>query len=200
MRILGLTGGIGMGKTTVANMLRRAGFPVYDSDAMVHRLQGPNGKAVAAMGRLVPEALTKDDKGRPTLDRPALRQAVSNNPELIKCFEKIVHPLVFEERNRFLACCRRQGEKWVVLDVPLLFETGGDRQCDKVVVVSAPRRTQVKRIARRRGMTVADAERMIARQMPDHEKRRRADVIIHTGLSMADTRREVRALVRSLRT
>ncbi|NHN87462.1 dephospho-CoA kinase [Acetobacter conturbans] len=199
MKILGLTGGMGMGKTTVAAMLRRAGFPVFDSDATVHRLQGPNGKAVAAMGRLVPAALMTDCEGRETLDRQALRKAVMADSKLIHDFEKIIHPLVFEARNEFLKHYRRKGSAWVVLDVPLLFETGGHRKCDKVAVVSAPRRTQAKRIARRRGMTIPEAERMIARQMPDREKRCRADVVIHTGLSKADTRRQVRTLIREMR-
>ncbi|MCE0742395.1 dephospho-CoA kinase [Acetobacter sicerae] len=199
MKVLGLTGGIGMGKTTVARMLSRAGFPVFDSDATVHRLQGPGGDAVLPIGKLIPAALVKNAHGELSLDRQELRKAVMAHPDLIKQLEKVIHPLVFAARDRFLRRCRRKGTDWVVIDVPLLFETGGDRRCDRVVVVSAPRRTQVARIARRRGMTSAEAQRMIARQMPDHEKRRRADVVIRTGLSMADTRREVRALIREMR-
>ncbi|NHN90505.1 dephospho-CoA kinase [Acetobacter sicerae] len=199
MKVLGLTGGIGMGKTTVARMLSRAGFPVFDSDATVHRLQGPGGDAVLLIGKLIPAALVKNARGEFSLDRQELRKAVMAHPDLIKQLEKIIHPLVFAARDRFLRRCRHKGTDWVVIDVPLLFETGGDRRCDRVVVVSAPRRTQIARIARRRGMTPAEAQRMIARQMPDHEKRRRADVVIRTGLSMADTRREVRALIREMR-
>lgn len=199
MKILGLTGGMGMGKTTVANMLRKAGFPVFDSDAAVHRLQGPNGKLVAALGALVPGALLHDAQGTPALDRKALRAAVVETPGLIKQFENIIHPAVFEERNSFLRRERRKGTRWVVLDVPLLFETGGDAGCDRVAVVSAPKNTQLRRIARRRGMSQADAARMIARQMTDREKRRRADVVIRTGLSMADTRRAVRKLIGEMR-
>ncbi|MCH4090484.1 dephospho-CoA kinase [Acetobacter sp.] len=199
MKILGLTGGIGMGKTTVARLLGRAGFPVFDSDATVHQLQGAGGAAVLPIGRLIPAALVKNAQGQFSLDRQELRKAVMHNPDLIRQLEKIIHPLVFAARDRFYTRCRRRGADWVIIDVPLLFETGGEKQCDRVVVVSAPRRTQVARIARRRGMTQAEAQRMIARQMPDHEKRRRADVIIRTGLSMADTRREVRALIREMR-
>lgn len=199
MKVLGLTGGIGMGKTTVARMLSHAGFPVFDSDATVHRLQGPGGAAVLPIGKLIPAALVKNAHGQLSLDRQELRKAVMAHPDLIKQLEKIIHPLVFAARDRFFKRCRRRGVDWVVIDVPLLFETGGERQCDKVAVVSAPSRTQVARIARRRGMTPTEAQRMIARQMPDHEKRRRADVVIRTGLSMADTRREVRALIREMR-
>ena len=199
MKVLGLTGGMGMGKTTVARMFRQAGVPVFDSDATVHRLQGPGGAAVVPIGKLVPAALVRNADGEFSLDRQELRKAVMAQPALIRQLEKIIHPLVFAARDRFFTRCRRRGVDWVVIDVPLLFETGGDARCDRVVVVSAPRRTQVRRIARRRSMSPAEAARMIARQMPDHEKRRRADVVINTGLSMAHTRREVRALVRELR-
>ncbi|NHO31032.1 dephospho-CoA kinase [Acetobacter fallax] len=206
MKILGLTGGIGMGKTTVARMLRQGGFPVFDSDAEVHRLQGPGGAAVEAIGRLVPAALVAGQgtnaRGRlagASLDRAILRQAVMADRKLIRLLEHILHPLVFAARARFLRCCRHRGVRWAVLDVPLLFETGGDRRCDLVVVVSAPRQTQIRRIARRRGMSMSEAARMIALQMPDCEKRRRADVVIRTGLSLADTRAQVRALIRTLR-
>ncbi len=207
MKILGLTGGIGMGKTTVARMLQQAGFPVFDSDLEVHRFQGPGGAAVGAIGRLVPSALIPaegaDEHGhpaiRPSLNRAALRQAVMDDPTLIRSLERILHPLVFAARDRFLRRCRRRGAPWVVLDVPLLFETGGNRRCDCVVVVSAPHQTQVRRIARRRGMTTAEAARMIALQMPDSEKRRRADIVIRTGLSLADTRAQVRSLIRQMK-
>lgn len=198
MKILGLTGGMGMGKSTVARMFREAGLPVFDSDATVHRLQGPGGAAVESIGKLVPDALHLSGR-QSTLDRGALRKAVVADPTLMRELEKIVHPLVFAARDRFLKCCRRRGCDWVVLDVPLLFETRGDKRCDKVVVVSAPRRTQIKRIARRRSLNAVETQRLIARQMPDREKRRRADVVIRTGLSFADTRKQVKALIRELR-
>lgn len=201
MKILGLTGGMGMGKTTVARMFRRAGFPVFDSDAAVHRLQGPGGAAVDAIARLVPAALLPahaqgEKEVGAAIDRAVLRKAVMADPALIGKLEKILHPLVFAARDRFLTRCRRRGVRWVVLDVPLLFETGGEKRCDLVVVVSAPRLTQIRRIARRRSMGAVEAARMIARQMPDSEKRRRADVVIRTGLSILDTRRQVNRLVR----
>ncbi|MBV1836406.1 dephospho-CoA kinase [Acetobacter estunensis] len=198
MKILGLTGGMGMGKSTVARMFREAGLPVFDSDATVHRLQGPGGAAVKSIGKLVPDALHISE-GQSTLDRGVLRKAVVADPTLMWELEKIVHPLVFAARDRFLKRCRRRGCDWVVLDVPLLFETGGDKRCDKVVVVSAPRRTQIKRIARRRSLNAVETQRLIARQMSDREKRRRADVVIRTGLSFADTRKQVKALIRELR-
>ncbi|GBR11330.1 dephospho-CoA kinase [Acetobacter oeni] len=206
MKILGLTGGIGMGKTTVARMLKQAGFPVFDSDAEVHRLQGPGGEAVQAVGHLIPSALIpgtdpglrKHPSGA-SLSRTALRQAIMADPSLIRSLEKILHPMVFAARDRFLRRCRYRGVHWAVIDVPLLFETGTDRRCNRVAVVSAPHATQVRRIAQRRSMSRTEAARMIALQMPDCEKRRRADVVIRTGLSMADTRAQVRALIRQLR-
>ncbi|GBQ97519.1 dephospho-CoA kinase [Acetobacter nitrogenifigens DSM 23921 = NBRC 105050] len=201
MKIIGLTGGMGMGKTTVAGMFRRAGFPVFDSDQEVHRLQGPGGRAVGAIARLVPDALRPGAPGGKgdSIDRSALRRAVIGDGSLIAKLEAILHPMVFASRKKFLAACRRARFPWVVVDVPLLFETGADRACDVTVVVSAPRTTQIRRIARRRGMSLADAERLIARQMPDREKRRRADRVIRSGLSKTDTALQVRRLVRELR-
>ncbi|MBB2170136.1 dephospho-CoA kinase [Gluconacetobacter aggeris] len=194
MRILGLTGGIGMGKSTVARMLRRAGFPVFDADAAVHALQAPGGRALPAIGRLVPGSVRDG-----MLDRAVLRRAAVADRAVLKGLERIIHPMVRQERDRFLARARRAGHSWAVLDVPLLFETGGDRLCDRVAVVSAPPEVQAYRVARRRGMAPAEVAAVIARQMPDREKRRRADDVIRTGLSRNDTMRRVRRLVARLR-
>ncbi|GAA4484049.1 dephospho-CoA kinase [Gluconacetobacter asukensis] len=194
MRILGLTGGIGMGKSTVARMLRRAGFPVFDADAAVHALQAPGGRALPAIGRLVPGSVRDG-----VLDRAVLRRAAVADRAVLKGLERIIHPMVRQERDRFLARARRAGHSWAVLDVPLLFETGGDRLCDRVAVVSAPPEVQAYRVAKRRGMGPAEVAAVIARQMPDREKRRRADDVICTGLSRNDTIRRVRRLVARLR-
>jgi len=193
MRVLGLTGGIGMGKTTVAAMMRARGLPVFDADRTVHELQKPGGRAVAAIAALVPQAVQGE-----TIDRPALRAAVIGNPALMRGLEQILHPMVRQARARFLAACRRRGVRWAVLDIPLLIETGADRLCDLVVVVSAPRRVQRQRVARRGGMSAVQADRIIARQMPDRRKRVHADVVIDTGCALMCTRRQVQALVRNL--
>ncbi|ACI53111.1 dephospho-CoA kinase [Gluconacetobacter diazotrophicus PA1 5] len=194
MRVLGLTGGIGMGKSTVARMLRSAGFPIFDADAAVHALQAPGGRALPAIARLVPGSVHDG-----VLDRAVLRRAAIANPAILKGLERILHPMVRQDRDRFLARARRAGHSWAVLDVPLLFETGGERACDRVVVVSAPPDVQKHRVARRRGMAPDQVAAVIARQMPDREKRRRADDVIQTGLSRADTIRRVRRLVARLR-
>ncbi|GAN98287.1 dephospho-CoA kinase [Komagataeibacter xylinus NBRC 13693] len=194
MRVLGLTGGIGMGKSTTAALLKRAGMRVFDADAAVAALQAPHGAALPAIGRLVPGSVHDD-----VLDRAVLRQAALSDPVVMRGLEGIIHPLVRRARQRFLARARRDGCRWVVLDVPLLFETGTDRICDRVVVVSAPASIQRQRVLRRGRMTPAQIDAVIARQMPDAERRRRADVIIETGLSRHETVRQVRRLLYALR-
>ncbi|MBO1323835.1 dephospho-CoA kinase [Acetobacter sp. TBRC 12305] len=191
MKILGLTGGMGMGKSTVAAMLERAGMPVFDADAQVRRLQSEPGPVLSAMARLVPDAMIGGK-----LDRAALRRAVMARPQLLARLEAIIHPQVRAARARFLARHRRRGTRWVVLDIPLLFETGGDRLCDHVLVVSAPRWVQARRVAARRGMTPAEARKLMARQMPDARRRLRADTILRTGRALGDTKRQVRQFVR----
>jgi dephospho-CoA kinase len=198
VKVLGLTGGIGMGKSTAAKALRRAGLLVFDADACVHALQGPNGKALPAIAALVPNAVRE---GR--LDRAALRRAAVADPGVFRALERIIHPLVRAERNRFLQRARRQGRRWAVLDIPLLFEIagpGGPRArrpdgYDLIAVVSAPRSVQLERVRRRRSMTRAEADAIIRRQMPDREKRRRADVVIRTGLSRWHGLTQVRRLL-----
>ncbi|WP_323990891.1 MULTISPECIES: dephospho-CoA kinase [Nguyenibacter] len=194
MRVLGLTGGIGMGKSTVARLLGTAGFAVFDADAAVHALQAPGGRALPAIADLVPGSVRDG-----VLDRAVLRRAALADPQIMRGLERIIHPMVRQERMRFLARARRRGRSWAVLDIPLLFETGGDRACDRVAVVSAPRDVQISRIARRRHVSADQAAALIARQMPDREKRRRADDVILTGLSRGDTVRRVRRLVARLR-
>jgi dephospho-CoA kinase len=178
MKVVGLTGGIGMGKSTAAAAFRRAHIPVFDADAAVHRLQARGGRAVRAIEAAFPGAIRDG-----AVDRTRLREAVLGNPEALKRLERILHPMVEQEERAFVARARRRGEPVVVLDIPLLFETRGDRRVDKIVVVSAPRSVQMARVRKRRRMTPADIAAVIARQMPDEEKRRRADVVIRTGLS-----------------
>ncbi|MBS1000429.1 dephospho-CoA kinase [Acetobacter persici] len=194
MKIIGLTGGMGMGKSTVAALFRQAGIPVFDADAVVRALQADHGAALGPIAALVPEAVTDGH-----LDRAVLRRAVSETPGLLRQLEAVLHPMVRAARQVFLRRCRRQGARCVLLDIPLLFETGGQRVCDQVLVVSAPPRQQAERVARRRGLPKAEARRLMARQMPDAKKRRLADTVIDTGVSLAATRRQVRALIKGLK-
>lgn len=194
MRILGLTGGIGMGKSTAAATFRRHGVPVFDADAAVHRLQAKGGRAVAPIGRAFPGTLRDG-----AVDREALRRAVLGDRAALARLERIVHPLVRDEERRFLARARRAGRRLVVLDIPLLFETRGEARCDAVVVVSAPAATQRARVLRRPGMTPERLAAILARQTPDAEKRRRADHVIRTGLSRAHARRAIRRLLERYR-
>jgi dephospho-CoA kinase len=194
LRIIGLTGGIGMGKSTAAAAFRRARIPVFDADLAVHRLQAKGGRAV----RLIEAAFPGTTRQGAT-NRAALRAAVLGNPQALTRLEHVLHPMVEAEERAFIGRARRAGKRAVVLDIPLLFETKGEKRVDTVVVVSAPRAIQIQRVAQRRGMTKADVEAVIARQMPDAEKRRRADLVLRTGLSRAYTLRVLRRFIRSLR-
>jgi dephospho-CoA kinase len=194
VRIIGLTGGMGMGKSTAAAAFRRAGIPVFDADATVHRLQAKGGRAVRAIEMAFPGTIRDG-----AVDRTALREAVLGNPDALTHLEHILHPMVEAEERAFVARARRAGKPAVVLDIPLLFETKGDRRVDTVVVVSAPLAIQIHRVGLRRRMSKADIAAVIARQMPDREKRKRADVVIQTGLSRAHTLRALRRFIRTLR-
>jgi dephospho-CoA kinase len=193
MIVLGLTGGIGMGKSTAAAAFRRARIPVFDADAAVHRLQARGGRAVWAIEAAFP-GMVRDG----AIDRMALRQAVLGKPDALARLEGILHPMVQREERAFVAQGRRRGNRVVVLDIPLLFETGGDARVDRVVVVSAPRSVQMQRVRGRRRMNAADIAAVIARQMPDSEKRRRADVVVHTGLSRHHSLRTLSRLIREV--
>lgn len=182
MRVLGLTGGMGAGKSTVARLLRRAGWPVFDADAEVHRMQRRGGAAVAAIARVWPDTVLDG-----TVDRVALRKRVIGHPENMRALEDIVHPLVSRARERFLRRCRRRYVRWCVLDIPLLFEVGADGECDIVMVVTAPEALRVQRVMRRRSLTREQAQALIKRQMPDAERLRRADIVVRTGLSKGKT-------------
>jgi dephospho-CoA kinase len=194
MIVLGLTGSIGMGKSTATASFRRLHVPVFDADAVVHRLQARGGRAVGPIGAAFPGTVRE---GR--VDREALRRAVLGNDAAMRRLEQIVHPLVRDEERRFLAAARSRGEKLAVLDIPLLFEGGGERRCDKVVVVTAPASVQRWRVLRRPGMTEERLRAILARQVPDRVKRKRADYVVHTSLSRHSADRAIRRIVRELR-
>lgn len=194
MKVLGLTGSIGMGKSTAAGMLRRLGMPVHDSDAEVHRLLGTNGRAVGPIGRAFPGVVVD---GR--VDRAALGAQVFGDPAALRRLEAIVHPLVRRATTRFLRRQTRARRDLVVLDIPLLFETGSGRLCDAVMTVSAPARVQRSRVLRRPGMTREKFAAVLAQQMSDAEKRRRADFVVTTGLGKRQTLRQLVRIVRLLR-
>ena len=191
MIVLGLTGSIGMGKSTVARMFAEAGVPVFDADAVVHRLQGPGGALVAAIAARFPGTA-----GTAGVDRAALGAAVLGDKVALRDLEAIVHPAVAAERAASLA--RHAAEALVVLDVPLLFETGGERYCNRVAVVSAGEAVQRARVLARPGMTAAKLDAILARQLPDAEKRARADIVIPTGGALEKTRVAVRQAITCL--
>jgi len=191
MRVIGLTGGIGMGKSTAANAFRRAHIPVFDADATVHALQAPGGRALRAIGAAFPGTVVNG-----ALDRAALRSAVLGQPEALRRLERIIHPMVRAEERAFLARARRTGARVAVLDIPLLLETGGQQRVDHVVVMSAPRNVQIARVRKRRHMDQAQIEAVIARQMPDARKRRLADTVVQTGLSRHHALRTIRRVIR----
>jgi dephospho-CoA kinase len=192
MLVLGLTGSIGMGKTTTARFFADEGVPVLDADAVVHQLY--DGEAVAAIEKAFP-GTSRDGR----IDRDELSRRVVGNPEALKQLEAIVHPLVRAAQARFLADAKRSGAPVAVLDVPLLFETGGDRRVDAVIVVSAPAEVQRARTLDRAGMTAEKFEALLQKQMPDDEKRRRADFVVDTSQSFDSARVQVRAILASVR-
>jgi dephospho-CoA kinase len=174
---------------------------VFDADAAVHRLQGPGGRAVAPIAAAFPGAVRDGPPphGAARVDREALRRAVLGDGAALSRLERIVHPLVRDAERRFLSAARRRGERLAVLDIPLLFETRGAGRCDAVLVVTAPPGVQRARVLRRPGMTAARFSAILSRQVPDSEKRRRADHVVRTGLSRFHAQRAIRAIVRGYR-
>lgn len=191
MRILGLTGSIAMGKSTAARMLRAMRVPVHDADAAVHALIGPRGMAVPLVEAAFPGTRDGD-----WINRRVLGARVFTDPEALRRLEGILHPLVRRAESRFLRRHRLARRPVVVLDIPLLFETGGRRRCDTVIVVSAPRLVQRQRVLARPGMTEDRLRAILARQTPDSEKRRRADHVVPSGLGHAVTWRALTRVVR----
>lgn len=193
MKILGLTGSVGMGKSTAAAMLRRMGVPVYDADAAVHRMMSKGGVAVTRVAASFPGV---EKNG--AIDRVALGKRVFGNDAAMKRLEAIIHPLVRQDEDRFLSDMRRRRAELVVMDVPLLFESGRQRRYDATMVVTAPEFLQRARVLARPGMTRAVLAAIKARQMPDAEKRRRADFIVPSGLGRGFTWRRLRQVLRAL--
>lgn len=192
MKILGLTGSIGMGKSTVAQMLRDLGVPVFDADAAVHELQGPDGALLAQI-----EAAFPGTTGPAGVDRAGLGAAVFGDKARLATLERIVHPAVAAMREEFLR--RNADAPLVVFDIPLLFEKVGEAGLDAVMVVSAPAQMQRERVLARPGMTVEKFEQILALQVPDAEKRARADYVVDTGTSLETTREQVAGIVAALK-
>ncbi len=192
--VLGLTGSIGMGKSTAAASLRRLGVPVHDADRTVHRLLRPGGAGAAAVAGAFPGALRDG-----AIDRKALAGLVFGDKAALRRLERIVHPLVRRAARRFLARAAVRRKRVVVLEIPLLFETGGERHCDATIVVTAPRSVQDARLQRRADMTPARLAAIRARQMPDEEKRRRADFVVDTSRGRGCTLHDLARIVRLTR-
>lgn len=192
MIVVGLTGSIGMGKSTTADMFAHEGVPVADADRIVHRLYA--GRAAPAIEEAFPGTTGKEG-----VDRELLAKAVLGNPTALRRLEAIVHPLVREEQRKFLEKARAEGASIALLDIPLLFETDGQDRVDRVVVVSCPVDIQRERVMARPGMTREKFEAILERQVPDAEKRKRADFVIETGLGLEAARRQVAEVVARLR-
>ncbi len=188
---LALTGSIGMGKSTVAAMFQRAGVPVFDADAVVRELQGPGGALVERIGELFPGTVRCG-----TLDRDCLAQIVLSDPAKLAALEGIVHPAVRDFRQSFID--KHSDAPALMFEIPLLFETGGEKEFDKVIVVSAPAEIQRARVLERRGMSAAKLQSILDRQMPDAEKRRRADFVIDTSADLSTTEVQVRDILACL--
>jgi dephospho-CoA kinase len=194
MIVLGLTGSIGMGKSTTADMFCDAGIPVFDADKEVHNLQGLNGAAVTLIKELFPNTVVGGG-----VDRTLLAIEVLNDSYALKQLEEILHPLVRLAQNDFINAAKEAGEKIVVLDMPLLFEKGGHKLCDYVVVVSAPKDIQRTRVLSRPNMTTEKFESILSKQVPDAEKRNQADFVVETGNGLDDAKAQVETIINQLK-
>lgn len=193
MYLIGLTGSIGMGKSLTASLFAEEGVPVYDADAAVHALYAKGGAAVAPIGALLPQAVVDG-----AVDRTILGQHVLKDADKLKQLEAIVHPLAGASQSRFLQDAMAKGAGQAVLDIPLLFETGGDGFVDCTVVVSAPYELQKQRVLARPGMSEERLADILAKQMPDADKRQRADFIVDSSVSVEDAHRQVRAILQAV--
>ena len=194
MKILALTGSIGMGKSATARLFAEAGIPVFDSDACVHELYAPGGAAVAPVEAEFPGVVREG-----TIDRDVLARQLREDESGFERLEAIVHPLVAASRNAFLDAAVQAGQDMVLLDIPLLFETGGDTLADIVIVVSAPDDIRRERVLQRPGMTPEKLDSIIARQIPDSIKRSKADYVITTADGIDDARRQVDSVIGKIR-
>lgn len=203
MIVIGLTGSIGMGKSTLAAMLQKQGVPVHDADAEVHNLLGPRGAGYAAVAAGFPffsyPQIYLRRKGGYALDREALGKIIFGSDREREKLEKILHPLVRAAQKQFIVHCKRLGQKIVALDIPLLFETGGENFVDVTAVASAPYEVQRARVLERAGMTEEKFHVILNRQMPDAEKCARADYVIRTGLGRAHSMRDIKAMLRDIK-
>jgi dephospho-CoA kinase len=188
MKVIGLTGSIGMGKTTTSAMFKELGIPVWDADSAVHRLYARGGLGVDPVANVFASAFKTDG----SIDRDVLAKEVLQSPEKLKQLEGIIHPLVGQDRAAFMAEARTGNAPYAIADVPLLFETGGNKYVDVVIVVSCNAELQRQRVLVRPGMSIEKFEAILARQTPDAQKRARADFIITTDTSLEDTREQVR--------
>jgi dephospho-CoA kinase len=193
MLVLGLTGSIGMGKSTVAAQLESEGARVCSADAIVHALLAKDGAAVAAVATQFPEVVKHN-----TVDRPALAAIVFHDQGKLSILERILHPLVVAAENDFIAAQRKDGARVTVLEIPLLYETGAQSRCDKIIVVTAPHFIQRRRVMARHGMTLEKFATILMLQMQDKEKRRRADYVVQTGLGRAYSLWQVKSILRRL--
>ncbi|WP_169566612.1 dephospho-CoA kinase [Sneathiella limimaris] len=194
LKIIGLTGSIGMGKSTVGKMFEAEGIPVYNVDAEIHKFYQRGGRAVDAIREAFPDAIVDDQ-----VDRPKLSKLVVGNEDAIRRLEKIVHPMVGAHRAEFLAEAEKDGHDMVVLDVPLIFETNGESNFDTIVVVSAPAHLQRARVLARDDMTEEKLDTILSRQLPDEHKRQKAHHVIETGCPEEETRMQVKTLIKSLK-
>jgi dephospho-CoA kinase len=192
--VAALTGSIGMGKSETAKMFARLGIPVHDADAAVHELYGRGGGAVAKIDAAFPGAVVEG-----SVDRARLAERVARDENAFRRLEAIVHPLVLKERDAFLADARAKGAELVVLDIPLLYETGLDKSVDAIIVVSAPAEVQRARVLQRPGMTLEKLEAIHARQVPDAEKRAKADFVIETDKDLEHAFEQVKRVAADLR-
>lgn len=199
MIIIGLTGSIGMGKSTVARMMEDMGIPFHDADAAVHRALGPRGRGVEAISQLFPDVIEPGTAGAPFVNRQKLGQIVFNDDQKMKQLEDILHPIARTSSDEFLDKCRADGMEFAVLDIPLLFETGGEKRVDVTFCVSADPDVQKARVMARPHMTEEKFHQILARQMPDREKRRRADYVIHTDVDLEQTREQLISILDTLR-
>ena len=194
MIVLGLTGSIGMGKSTAAAVLREMGVPVHDADASVHRLMNHGGAAVGFVEAAFPGTGLSG-----AVDRKELGRRVYEDAAELKRLESILHPMVREQERIFLRTSRARGHRLVVLDIPLLYETGGEKRCDAVIVVTAPKFLQDQRVLRRPGMSRKRLDEIVRKQMPDAEKRQRADFVVQTGLGKRASRAALTRILKKLK-
>lgn len=194
MLLVGLTGSIGMGKSETAKMFARLDIPVYDADAAVHAIYEKGGAAVEPLRAEFPDAIVED-----AVDRVRLSKLVLDNKEALKKLESIVHPLVGQSQIQFLMDAQASNAKMAVLDIPLLYETGGEERVDAVVVVSAPAALQRKRVLERPGMTAEKFEQILAKQVPDQQKRERADFVVETDKGLEHAFEQVQRITQDLK-